>query len=399
MRHVATFAGMALSACHPRPVHTPPASASSAEVWVAFDARGVRGSGASGLADRAQNRRLTINDPVRIASVSKLVVALGVMRLVEQGRLDLDEDVSVRLGYPLRNPAFPQAPITLRLLLSHRSSLRDDGDRYVVPLGRTLRDALAEPSVFDAAHAPGAFFRYSNLNFPAVAAVMERATGERFDRLMNRLVLKPLGLDACFNWAACGADRARQGVALYNDDGSPRKDDLAARLAPCPVSTVTPACDLGDYVPGSNGALFSPQGGLRMSARDLAVVGRLLLNRGRHRGHAFLAPASIDALTAPAWRFAGDNGDTSNGFYCGYGLAVQVLPTPTTGCRDDLFGDGRSVVGHAGDAYGLLGGLWIDRRRGTGIAYFSINNPAEPPPGRRSAYRAVEERLASKIGR
>jgi hypothetical protein len=63
---------------------------------------------------------------------------------------------------------------------------------------------------------------------------------------------------------------------------------------------------------------------------------------------------------------------------------------------DDLFGDGRSVVGHAGDAYGVRSGLWIDRTRGVGIAYFAANNPAEPPPGR-SAYRAIEEWLAAKI--
>ena len=70
--------------------------------------------------------------------MTKLTVALGVMRLVEAGRLDLDRDVSDYLGWTLRNPAFPDRPITLRLLLSHTSSVRDEGDNYVVPLGRTL---------------------------------------------------------------------------------------------------------------------------------------------------------------------------------------------------------------------------------------------------------------------
>jgi CubicO group peptidase (beta-lactamase class C family) len=61
----------------------------------------------------------------RIASISKLVVAVGVMRLVEEGKLALDEDVGTYLGWRLRNPHFPDAKITLRMFLTHTSSLRD----------------------------------------------------------------------------------------------------------------------------------------------------------------------------------------------------------------------------------------------------------------------------------
>ena len=110
-----------------------PASTGPAYAWATFDRTHVIASGASGLADRSRHRALTIDDPVRVASVSKLIVALGVMRLVEQNRLDLDRDVSDYLGWRLRNPAFPDRPITLRLLLSHRSSLRDDVD-YAIRL-------------------------------------------------------------------------------------------------------------------------------------------------------------------------------------------------------------------------------------------------------------------------
>src|SRR3954454_11916087 len=97
-----------------RPGPTPPAYA-----WTTFDRSGLTASGASGLADRARGRALTIDSPVRIASISKLVVALGVMRLVQQGRLDLIRDVSHYLGCRRRNPAFPDRRITLRLLRSH----------------------------------------------------------------------------------------------------------------------------------------------------------------------------------------------------------------------------------------------------------------------------------------
>jgi len=383
-----------LAGCATTPV--PPPQPIPAFVWATFDRASMTGSGAAGLADRARGRALTIDDPVRIASISKLVVAIGVMRLVEQGRLDLDRDVSDYLGWSLRNPAFPDRPITLRLLLSHRSSLTDNVD-YAIPLGSTLRETVAAPAAFDAAHPPGAYFHYSNLNFPVIASVMERAAGERFDRLMARLVLQPLGLDACFNWTTCSHDDLARAVVLYDGEGRAIRDDLGGVPPACPVlAPEGVACDLAAYELGSNGALFSPQGGLRISVRDLVTVGRLLLMRGRYAGTRFLSEDSISSLVTPAWRFDGANGETDNGFYCAYGLAVQVLPVDAEGCRDDLFEGRRAMTGHAGDAYGLRSGLWIDPARGVGIAFFATGNGEDPPRGR-SAYRTIEEVLAANL--
>jgi len=388
MRSASLLAFLFLAGCAtagaPRP--------SPAYVWATFGRAAITASGASGLADRARHRRLTIDDPVRIASVTKLVVALGVMRLVEEGKLDLDRDVSDYLGWRLRNPAFPDRPVTLRLLLSHRSSLKDDVD-YAIPLGTTLRDALADPRAFDHAHPPGAYFHYSNLGFPVIASAMERATGERFDGLMARLVLRPLGLDACFNWTTCSDAAIGRAAVLTEPDGRVLRDDLGGRRPDCPV--LAPAgCDLSGYAPGDNGALFSPQGGLRISVRDLARIGRLLLDRGA----PLLRAESVRTLTAAAWTFDETNGETEGGFYCAYGLAVQIIPTAVQGCRDGLFGTERAMLGHAGDAYGVRSGLWIDQARGIGIAYFATGNGDDPPQGR-SAYRTIEEQLAANLGR
>jgi CubicO group peptidase (beta-lactamase class C family) len=252
------------------------------------------------VADRRTGRRITPDDPIRVASVSKIATALVVMRLVEQGKLDLDADVSAALGWSLRNPAFPDRPITLRMLLSHTGSVQDNGENYVVRLGKTLRRQAQDPGSFDQRHAPGTFFRYSNLNFGIVGSVVERATGERFDRVARREVLEPLGLDACFNWGTCSEAAAARAVVLYDEDGSAILDDLQGKLPPCPVFVEpgTP-CTLDGYEPGSNGALFSPQGGLRISAAGLTVIGRLLLNGGRHRGRALLSPASVRTMIDP----------------------------------------------------------------------------------------------------
>ncbi|RPE79970.1 serine hydrolase domain-containing protein [Vulcaniibacterium tengchongense] len=374
-----------------------------AEVRVAFDRDGVVATDARGYADLAARRAVSADDPVRIASISKLVVAIGVLRLVEQGKLDLDADLSPLLGWRLRHPAYPDAPVTLRLLLSHRAGLTDAAGYHAVPLDGELREILADPRAWDAAHAPGTHFRYANLGFPLVAAAMEKATGERFDRLMDRLVLRPLGIVGCFNWAACDERTAARAVVLYDAQRRPVRDDHRGRKPACAVNPARDGrCDLARWRPGANGALFSPQGGLRISANGLARIGRLLLRDGEVDGVRLLTPASVRTMTHPAWTYARGNGATyeedggdpaKRGFYCRYGLAVQVLATGREGCRDDPFGDGIARIGHAGAAYGLLSGLWLDRERGTGVVYFATGM-TDAPAGTRSAFSAVEERLA-----
>jgi CubicO group peptidase (beta-lactamase class C family) len=281
------------------------------------------------------------------------------------------------------------------MLLSHRSSIRDGIDYWLIPATSRLEDALKAPAAWDAEHAPGGYFQYSNLAFPVIGSVMEAATGERLDGLMQRLVFSPLKLEACLNWSSCRDDVVARAVVLYAPDGSVRRDDLRGRRPDCPG---TPApdggCDLSGYRPGTNGAIFSPQGGLRISVADLARVGAMLLRNGRlPDGRRFLRPQSLAEMERLHWRFDGSNGATEDKFYCGYGLAVQLLARCPP--SDDPFGDRRARSGHAGEAYGLRSGFWIDRARGTGIAYFATGNGDSPPKGR-SAYTAVEEWLAAK---
>ena len=389
MRYLITL----LAALTPIPASAlPPAS-----VAVAFDRTRIRPVLAEGEADRATHRLVTADDPVRIASISKLVTALGVMRLVDAGKLDLDRDVSDYLGYALRNPAFPDKLITLRMLLSHQSSLLDGADRYIIPLGETLQARLAEPALWDTAHAPGSgWFHYTNLNFPVVASAMERATGERFDKLIARLVLRPLKLGACFNWSGCSAGSAARAVVLYRAGDEVAKDDLHGAMPACSVVARSDGnCDLSRYRPGSNGALFSPQGGLRISMRDLAKIGQMLTRGGK----GFLSRKAFADMTEPEWRFDGTNGlgedGTASGFFCAYGLAVHLIGAGGPGCHDDLFGDGTPRLGHSGDAYGLKSGLWFDPKTGRGLAFFT-SAVADDAPNGRSAFTAAEEAIVER---
>ncbi len=366
------------------------------EVAVAFDRDGERGASARGFADSATRRAATPGDPVRIASISKLVVAIGVMRLAEQGKLDFDRPAGDYLGYRVANPAFPAQPVTLRRLLSHTASLRDHDDQYAIPLGETLRGVLDDPASWDAARGPdAAYFTYANVNFPVVASVVERVTGERFDRAMQRLVLGPMKIDACFNWPTCSDGAVARAIVL-TQDGKVVRDDLKGRRPDCAVFVREGApCDLTRFVPGDNGALFAPQGGLRISARGLARIGRMLIAQGTIDGMRILKPESVAAMTGPAWTFDGRNGATEGGVYCRYGLAVHLLATIAPGCADDPGLPRGDWIGHSGEAYGLRSGLWIDRVSGTGIAYFATALPAAPRKGR-SGFTAAEEALVAR---
>ncbi|MFL6740145.1 MAG: serine hydrolase domain-containing protein, partial [Sphingomicrobium sp.] len=365
----------------------------NAEVGVAFDRNGEIASFAEGIADPRSGRLVTADDPVRVASISKLVVGVGVMKLVEQRKLDLDSDVSRWLGWTLRNPAFLDRPITLRMLLSHTSSVRDHDDQYAIPLGRTVRATMADPHSWDLRHGPGdKYFTYGNMNFPIIGSIIEKATGERFDVWMRREVLERMKLDACYNWPTCSDAAVARAVEL-DQGGKPVKDDLHGQRPACPVLVADgEACDLARWKLGENGSLFAPQGGLRTSARGLARVGRILLSGGTIDGVRIVSARSVDTLANQIWRFDGSNGETEKGFYCSFGLATQQIPTHVPGCADEMGTNGAILVGHAGDAYGMKAGLWIDRARGRGIAYFVTGVPDKAKRDERSAFTAAEAR-------
>jgi len=370
-------------------------------VVVVADRKGIVRAKAFGAATIDPLRAMTPSTPVRVASVSKAVVAIGVMRLVESGQLDLDSDVSRWLGWQLRNPAFPDAPVTARQLLSHTSGIVD-GPGYNFPLGATLKDSLAADRW--SASAPGGRFEYANLNYGIIATVMEAATGERFDRLMRAQVLAPLGLDAGYNWSGASDAAIRAAATLYrtgkdeldwHPDGPwvAQVDDLKGVRPACPVR-MSAGCNLAVYVPGTNGTLFSPQGGLRISALGLAKIGRMLLGQGTVDGVRLLSPASVKTLMTPVWLASGrpQDNDYDGQMRC-YGPGLHCL----TGGQDSPVAGAR-WWGHLGEAYGLLAGLWVDRANDRVLVYALTGNRDDPAkPAHVSAFTAVEEKILADL--
>lgn len=357
--------GLALVACDEaameEPVHEP------ATVVVAFDREKITPLIVEGVAERTSGRAVAANDPVRVASISKLIMALATLRLAEEGVVNLDADVSEYLGFTLRSPGFPDSPVTLAQILAHRSGLRDAGG-YIIPLGNSLQEKLSQREAWHDDAPPGeAPFEYANLGSPVVASAIEAASGERYDKLLERLVFSPLGIEACVNWTRCSPAQVARAVALYRDTGEPARDHPEDLPPNCTVPVAQDEdCDLSQYMPGTNASVFSPQGGVRIGMVDLARIGQSLLGQDGE----LLSKEMRDAMLASA-----DPEVKGQAFFCGYGLGVQKLETPGRECIDSLFGDGRARYGHAGEAYGLRSGLWLDPQAGTGLAYFTTAVP------------------------
>lgn len=370
-------APMLLGALLAGPAAAQDAAPPPATVVVAFDRVSIRPLIVEGLANKHTGRALEANDPVRIASISKLIMALTALRLMDEGKLDLTRDVSDYLGWQLRSPFHPNAPVTLTDLLSHRTGLSEKAG-YIIPLGESLKARFDDPAAWRDTGPPGeAAFEYANLGSPLVATALEAASGERYDRLVERLVFKPLGVEACLNWIGCDADMQARAVTLYRDTGEIARDAPTDLPPNCtiPVAEGT-ACDLDAYVPGTNASIFSPQGGVRIGMVDLAKIGQALLLIDDNR--------LLSRKAAEIWIYAiiGEVNRWSPGepapIFCGYGLGAYVL-SGAEPCTDDLFKDGRERIGHGGEAYGLRSGLWFALEGEEGFAYFTTEVP--PPPG------------------
>ena len=150
---------------------------------------------------------------MRVASVSRCgYFAIGVYEAGRRSKLDLNSDVSSWLGWSLRNPSFPDRPITLSMLLRTPAPSASNDDTYAIPLGTSLQAVMQDPLNWDPQHRPGDYFSYINMNYPIVGSIVERVTGERFDVWMRREVLEPMKLEACFNWSTCNDDAVARAV-------------------------------------------------------------------------------------------------------------------------------------------------------------------------------------------
>ncbi len=219
---------------------------------------------------RADGRRIEPTTQFQAASISKAVTAVGVLHLVEQGVLDLDEDVNTRL----RRWRLPEsshtagAPLTLRHLLSHTGATTVSGFGGY-PQGAalpTLVDVLAgrppanTPAVESFA-APGGATEYSGGGTTIVQLLVEDVTGRGFAALMDDLVLHPFGMrDSVFE-QPLGAARAASAAVGHSLDGTPVPGGHRVHPELAAAGLWSTAVDLARWVLGVQRILRGEHGG------------------------------------------------------------------------------------------------------------------------------------------
>ena len=151
---------------------------------------------AFGYRDKDTREPLDVNDIFRIASISKSFSGMSVMQLVEAGKMSLDDDVNGILGMDIRNPRYPDIPVTIKMLLSHTSGMNDGGgyhDLSYVDKTKTDINLIREKAWLT--YPPGKGYRYCNRALNIIGLVIEKVSGERFDEYVLNPILKPIGAD------------------------------------------------------------------------------------------------------------------------------------------------------------------------------------------------------------
>lgn len=323
----------------------------------------------TGKSDVANNIDVGDSTRYRIASISKLVTAVGLMQLHEQSLFGLDDDVSMALGFTFRNPSFPNTPITYRMVLSHTSSFQD-GTGYSDFLSATYSTA-PPPPISELAtptgnwytadmwrtEQPGTYYTYSNANFGIVGTLIEAHSSQRFDAYMRQQVLLPLGIGGSYNVQDLNNLDA---LAVLYRNSNPQADNFNGVMPPPP--------DLSQYVIGTNGLFFAPQGGLRVSALELARIAMMLENEGTLDGITILQPATVALMRNNEWTWNGSNGDNYYGLFRSWGLGTHRITAQAGG---DVVFPGVPMFGHAGEAYGLISDLYSEPVHGFGLVFIT----------------------------
>lgn len=242
-----------------------------------------------GAADIADGKPITQDTVFQVASVSKTVTGTAVMQLYERGLLDLDQDISDYLPFEVKNPNFPQADITARMLLTHTSSVLDDwdvldplyttytgGGDSTVPLGEFLPEYLTRegrwyhPENSFSSREPGARYRYSNVGYALLGYLVEVISQQDFNVFCRENIFVPLKMEHT-GWFLSEVDT-----------------DLMAK----------------PYEKGEKGFIelpfygfpTYPDGCLKTSSRDYARFLMAFLNKGEYEGRRILEEKTVNEM-------------------------------------------------------------------------------------------------------
>lgn len=294
---------------------------------------------AFGVKDRETNTPLTTDCLFRIASISKSFSATSIMQLIEKKKLSLDDDVSDLMGFKVRNPKFPETVITLRLLLSHLSSINDSQGYFTLDAINPAKNTDWAKCYND--YEPGKGYQYCNLNFNMVGTIIEKYSGERFDQYVKHHILDPLGLYG--GYCVDSLDKSRF-ASIYEYNGDSAKFFLS------PGAYNPRSAEIAAYTMGYSTPIFSPTGGMKISAPDLARYMMMHMNLGKVKGKKIMSKKSARAM------------QTAYSDKEGYGFAIM---------NSDKLIPGKHMTGHTGSAYGLYSAMFFNPKEKFGIVVIS----------------------------
>ena len=298
-------------------------------------------SGAWGWAIRDE-REMTADTKLRVASLSKVAVGMCAMAMAQEGILDLDAPLSAYWGESVQNP-YTQAQPTARTLMSHSSSVKSlEISRGLSHLTSLLSRGSSWRSV-----EPGDVggWYYSNFGVCVLGTTLELASGQVLDDYFQRHFCQPMGLTASFF------------------GGNLEEESLATLYNPSSVGR-TAAAQAGESIPNQigDGASWYP-GGLTISAVDLAKLVAVLANGGEYEGVSYLEPGTVAEMETP--QFQVDPGETSVFDQC---LILRR--------QENILGRDQ-IYYHTGSAYGVFSLLTFDPDTGDGVVVLTTGTPRQ----------------------
>jgi len=299
-----------------------------------------------------------------VASITKTIVGTALMQLYEKELFNLDEDVNNYLPFELRNPNFPDEPITFRMLLSHTSSLNTNtrneyywmnfsGDppfnffpepylkEFLIPGGKYYHE-----NVWSEEYKPGEKAMYANIGFDLISYLIEILSGESFLTYCQKNIFEPLEMhNSSFNLSTLNIENVAIPYQYY----------LGKYYQINELSFL-----YGDLIPDQPywRMRFYPAGGLYTTINDLSNFLIAHMNDGIYKNNRILEKETVDLMH----EIQPENS-------INYGLAWMEYPITNR----------YSAMGHGGDIMGVDTWMLYMPSEEIGIIYFANGNPAYSP--------------------
>ena len=287
-----------------------------------------------GLCNIRNNKEAT-NDTINLAgSISKTITATAIMQLWEKGLFDLDDDVNEYLPYNLRNPKYPDIPITFRMLLAHQSSLSraliglflffsvlhlpmEKFSEYILPGGRIYNPLSWTDSP------PGEKYTYSSIGYEILETIVEYFTNQSFEQYCKEHIFQPLKMfDTSFLPEDLDEDRFAIPYVYF----------------------------LTKYIPLPHYTNYNfAAGGVRTTVLDLARYLLVYMNRGEYDGTRILEEETVDLMLT--YQYTNSR----------YGLGWKMFMI-------DMENDIRQI-GHTGAAPGGIAYMFYLSSNNTGVIF------------------------------